>query len=527
MICYNWKIIKSGALPPVKIGEKPMKTQKDKRGALIWIPLGILLMVSMWMLCYDFVLACVNYSPIKGVFGSTFVGMQNFDRVFSNYAFGNQLGNSLVYSLLNIVCALVLGAPIALLLGLIPSRPVKAMFAGLALAFALVPDIFWVQSVMSILPARIRVDPNFYPFVYMLCKLAPLTGMAVFAGLSLNLAENKSGIVGALLVGLLPLLTVFTPEAGTTMLLQNAINQNISDTVAAGVYRTGFMQGQYSYAEAMSLIGIFFNFLVGIGFLFVLGAMAKRKKRMAKVAEPRSAWFGEGALGAVGTVAAGTFIVLGLLFGGKLYSAPMVGHAALNTVGTAMLAVIFIFGVSMLLFVGTRYCRSGFGLMLITFLLLQMSTIHMSHYLAARSLGMINTILPGVFGVFFHPAFLTVLMVLMACRPTSGRQMVFASLGTALIAGAVAAGDWYTTLIYVSRQDTFTLPMVVRQTLYNAEAASAGSSATLVMIIVVVVFAALGAMMTFAGLAGSRLEEAQKPAEEPSATDALYGTADI
>ena len=123
--------------------------------------------------------------------------------------------------------------------------------------------------------------------------------------------------------------------------------------------------------------------------------------------------------------------------------------------------------------------------------------------------------------------FLTVLMVLMACRPTSGRQMVFASLGTALIAGAVAAGDWYTNLIYVTSQDAFTLPMVVRRMLLTGETGYAATSATLVMIIVVVVFAALGAMMTFAGLAGSRLEEAQKPAEEPSATDALYGTADI
>ena len=504
-----------------------MKTQKDKRGALIWIPLGILLMLSMWMLCYDLVLACVNYSPIKGVFGSTFVGMKNFERVFNNSVFARGLGNSVVYSLLNIVCALVLGAPIALLLGLIPSRPVKAMFAGLALAFALVPDIFWAQSIMSILPQRAMDKRDVYPFVYMLCKLAPLTGMAVFAGLSLNLAENKNAIVGALLVGLLPLLTVFTPEAGTTMLLSNPFTYGVADTIASIAYRNGFLTGESSYAEAMSLIGLFFNFLVGIGFLFALGAMAKRKKHMVKVAEPRSAWFGEGMLGAVGTVAAGTFIVLGLLFGGRLHSVPMVGRAALNTVGTAMLAVIFIFGVSMLLFVGTRYCRSGFGLMLITFLLLQMSTIHMSHYLMARSLGMINTILPGVFGVLFHPAFLTVLMVLMACRPTSGRQMVFASLGTALIAGAVAAGDWYTNLIYVNSQDTFTLPMVVRQTLYNAEAASSGSSATLVMIIVVVVFAALGAMMTFAGLAGSRLqsaqETAQEPVQEPSATDTLYG----
>lgn len=500
-----------------------MKTQKDKRGALIWIPLGILLMVSMWMLCYDFVLACVKYSTMKGLLGSSFVGMQNFERAFSNYAFASQLGNSIVHSLLNIVCALVLGAPIALLLGLIPCRPVKAMFAGLALMVALVPELFWVQGVMNILPRGTLGDTDFYPLVYVLSSLAPLTGMAVFAGLSLNLAENKNGIIGALLVGLLPLLTLFTPSAYTSQLLQNSMNLEVSDTIASGAYRTGFMSAQYSYAEAMSFIGMFLNFLVGFGFLFALGAMAKRRKRMVKVAEPHSAWFGEGLLGAVGAVAAGTLIVLAWAVGSTMGAAPTVGHAALNTFGTAMLAAIFIFGVSMLLFVGTRYCRSGFGLMLITFLLLQMSTTHMSHYLVVRDLGLINTILPGAFGVLFHPAFLTVLMVLMACRPTSGRQMVFASLGTALIAGAAAAGDWYTNLIYVNNQSVYTLPMLVRQALVTGETASAGNSAMLVMLIAVVVFAVLGAMMTFAGLAGSRLESAQKPAEEPSAADALYG----
>lgn len=484
--------------------------KNDKRAALIWIPLGILLVVSMGYFFYDLLLSCVNYVILKGVFGSRFVGLKNFEMVFSSAAFASQLGNSLTHSILLIVCALIFGVPVALLLGLIPSRPVKAAFAGVALAAALLPDVFWVKGVLNMLPVSATSSAASFLPVFILCRLAPLTAMAVFAGLSLNLAENKNGAIGALLVGLLPLLTLFTPEYGTAMLLQNPLNYQFSDTISTGVYRAGLMQAKVSYGEAMALTGTILNLIAGVGFIFALGAMAKRKKGMVKVADAQSPWLVEGILGAAGAAAAGVIMLVAWAVGKNMAADALLGRAALNTFGAALLAAAFIFGVCMLVFAGTRYCRGGIGMMIMMFLLLQMSALHMSHYFTVRSAGLINTIVPVAFGVLLHPVLLTVLMVLMVCRPTSGRQMLFASAGAALIAAAVSAGDWFTGLLYINNTKAYTLAMQARQ---SALMPSGGSDRfMLVMLAMVIGFAVLGALMTFAGLGGSALEKPQ-PAE--------------
>lgn len=535
MICYNWKIIKSGALPPVKIGDIPMKTQKDKRGALIWIPLGILLMLSLWYFMYDFILSFKDFQLLRGVLGSPSVGLENYERMLYSPDFSNVLGNSVIISLRGLFTTLPLGVLFAFLFGLIKSRPVKAAIAGVMLMLALVPELFWANQIMKLSSFLVRNadiyilgDPKFFWIGHLLCKIVPATALCVFGGLCLNLAENKNAIPGALVAGLLPLLSFFTPDFRTLFNIMNPTTYGVSDSISTYIYRQGITYMDYSYCAAVGVFSTFLNVLVGIGFAFLLAVLAKRKKNMVKLKADKSGML-EGILGGAGALIIGFFIVILNLPGKTSNSGEYLASGLSNTVLSALLSAIFIFGVCSLLFSCSRYCRGGFGFAVIALILTQMSLLTIADYLiATNTLGLANTIIPGVFSVLTHPTFVAVLVLLAVSRPTSARQMLFTSGGAALIAAAVSAGDYFPSMLFIRSSDKYPLSVLLRRAMLtgSSEIGSADGYMT-AMLVIVLVFAALGAMMTFAGLAGSRLqsaqETAQKPAEEPSATDTLYG----
>lgn len=479
--------------------------KKDQKASFIWIPLGILLVVSMGWFLFDLVLACVNYAPERGVFSSRFVGFANFDQLFAAADFPALLGNSLTHSMLHIVCALLFGAPLALVLGFIPNRHVKAGFAGAALVIALLPEVFWVRGVQNLLPADTLNAPDAFLAAYMLCRLAPMTAMTVFAGLALHLAEDKNSVIGALTVGLLPLLTLFTPETGTASLLQTADNCRVSDTLYTAAVRIARFDGRYSLGEAMTLTGICFNLLAGIGFVFALGAMISRKNGMAKSPASDGGWFAHSAPGLAGAAAAGLTVLLVWALSNDLSADKMAGLASFHPLGAGMVAAALAFGACMLLFAGSRYCRSGFGIMFIIFLLMQMSASHVSHHLAAIRLGISNITMPAALGVFTRPLFITVLAVLMACRPTTGRQLLFTSGGAACIAAAITAGDWITSAIYTINVRSGSHPLPAGISLIGA--AGAESFFLLITFIAVAILGICGAMLTFAGLGGTQLKK--------------------
>ncbi len=74
-------------------------------GALVlfaFLPMGGLIMVFQ------------RYDPVSGFFGSEFIGLENFRRVFSTPAFGRSLRNTLVISSLK----LIIGFPMPIIFSL-------------------------------------------------------------------------------------------------------------------------------------------------------------------------------------------------------------------------------------------------------------------------------------------------------------------------------------------------------------------------------------------------------------------------
>ena len=95
--------------------------------------------------------------------------------------------------------------------------------------------------------------------------------------------------------------------------------------------------------------------------------------------------------------------------------------------------------------------------------LMQMSIFGVDKYMLTHSVGLLNTLLPAALEALFHPAFVTLLIVLAATRPLTVRQTLMTAGGGAVMAGMVAAGDWLGSTMYTNDQSLWTLALHIRQ----------------------------------------------------------------
>lgn len=98
---------------------------RDWRLYVMFLPAVALLILFCYVPMYGLVLAFKDYSPLKGVMGSDFVGLQHFRTIFLDPYFAKVLGNTLKISLLNLVFGFPVPILLSLMLNEVKSRPFK------------------------------------------------------------------------------------------------------------------------------------------------------------------------------------------------------------------------------------------------------------------------------------------------------------------------------------------------------------------------------------------------------------------
>lgn len=511
---------------------------KDKRSALIWIPIGVLLLIGLGYFSYELILSMVKYTIRSGVFGSSGVGLDNYRYIINNSVFTNAIGNSLAQSFLTIALGLPMGLVIALLLGLIPHRPTKAMFAGAFLLLALLPDMYWILGsikamkgianaiystglISSQAAAEMR---NNYWLIFMLGKTLPLISLSACGGLILNLSEKKNGIVGALLVGLIPLLTVLLPDLRVALLAGNAMNRQSSETVTTYLYRIGLQNAQISRSGAAGVFGRLISLFVGVGPAILMGVLARRKKGMLKVREEGKPWIMEGLFAMIGAAAAGMLVLLIAIVGKPMAMDNGVGRAFANSLLSGFLSAIVVFGVCVGILFFTRYNRGVMGFGLIALLLSLLGAFGISGYILARNLGVMNTPIPGAFSVLGHPLMIALLIIMIAAKPVTGRQVMLTAAGGGMLGAMISAGDYFNPNIFISSSKLLSLPSMIwrsANSVVSVEGQAVApeayqNGAMVILIVVCLFFGMVGAMLLFWGLGGSRIQQDLRFCPQPA-----------
>jgi len=258
------------------------------------------------------VIAFKDYSPVLGPWASEWVGLRNFQLLFSNPVFGTLLKNTLILAFYLVLASFPVPLVLALALNEIRNGWFKRTVQMVTYAPYFISTVVVVSITILVLSPRIGIvndglgqigvgpidflgDPDFFRHIYVWTDVWQTAGyaaviyLAALAGIDPALHESAR-IDGASrlqrirhvdLPGIMPTAVVMLIlGAGNMMaigfekayLLQNNLNLAQSEIIPTYVYKTGLINADFSMATAVGL----FNSVVNLGLLLTVNFVAKR-----------------------------------------------------------------------------------------------------------------------------------------------------------------------------------------------------------------------------------------------------------
>ncbi|MEC0111317.1 ABC transporter permease subunit [Paenibacillus taichungensis] len=257
-------------------------------------------------------IAFKSYSPFKGVWGSEWVGMDHFVRLFTEKDFLLLLQNTLFLNLLDVLVAFPAPIIVAILLNEVRNRFFKntvqtILYAPHFLSWVVIVGITVLlfstqdgginQLLNSLGLSRIELltDPQYFRLVWLFQNIWQSAGFGAIIYLAslaavdptlyeaakvdgagkmrqiwhITLPALKSVILIMLILRLGSFIDIGFEHV---FLLQNSLNLSVSDVFDTYVYRQGLVQGGFSYSSAIGL----FKSVVGIVMVVTANTIAKR-----------------------------------------------------------------------------------------------------------------------------------------------------------------------------------------------------------------------------------------------------------
>lgn len=279
---------------------------------LLFVPILIYLIIFHYLPMFGIVMAFQDFNPVKGFFGSEFVGLKNFIDFFSNPSFLQILRNTLVISLMGIF----LGMPASILLALLlneiyllkfkkvvqtisymPYFVSTVVIAGLVIEFVstngvitnLLVSIFGIERQNLLTNAGYFWGINFFSDLWQGLGYGSIIYIAAISGVSqeqheaaaIDGASRLKRVWHVTLPAIRPtIITMLVMRMGMVMtvgfdkilLLYNPSIYETADVVSTHVARMGLNRMQYSYSAAAGL----FNSVIGTTLLIASNMLSRK-----------------------------------------------------------------------------------------------------------------------------------------------------------------------------------------------------------------------------------------------------------
>ncbi|MET9271482.1 ABC transporter permease subunit [Kribbella sp. NPDC003557] len=258
------------------------------------------------------VLAFKSFNVVKGIWGSPWVGWQNFELFFHNPVFWTLVKNTFLLSVYTVAASFPIAIILALALNEIRTGLFKRTVQLVTYAPYFISTVVVVSMTILVLSPRLGIvneglgffgvpsidflgNPDYFRHIYVWSDVWQTTGysaviyLAALAGIDPALHESAR-IDGASrlqrirhvdLPGIMPTAVIILVLAvGNIMaigfekafLLQNPLNLSESEIIATYVYKTGLLNADFSSATAIGL----FNSVINLVLLLGVNAVAKR-----------------------------------------------------------------------------------------------------------------------------------------------------------------------------------------------------------------------------------------------------------
>ncbi|MEI7025148.1 ABC transporter permease [Paenibacillus sp. y28] len=309
----------SGGKPLAKAGLKTGYVKKllhdlrrDKLLYVLALPGLLFFLLFKYVPMWGVLISFQQYSPFAGMLNSPWVGLEHFERFFSNPDFFLLFRNTMAISLLNLIFFFPLPIVVSLLLnelrGEMYKRFVQSIiymphflswviiagltflmfakgeglvnkviefFGGQRIDFLTNPDLFWImvtaQSIWKeagwgtivFLAAMAGIDPQLY-------EAAKIDGAGRLRQIwHVTLPSIRSVIIVLLILRLGHIMDIGFEQI---FLMYNGAVSKVAEVFDTYVYRVGIQQGQFSYSTAVGL----FKSAVGLVLVMLANKLAKK-----------------------------------------------------------------------------------------------------------------------------------------------------------------------------------------------------------------------------------------------------------
>lgn len=278
---------------------------------LIALPVIVYYLVFCYLPMGGIVMAFERYTPRSGIFGSAWIGLENFRNFFKSVYFWRVIRNTFLLSFYDLLVCFPLPVLFALLLNEIRSTRYKRIvqtvtympfFISMVVICGLIVDFFSASGVMTKLiqshggpSGNLLGMPSMFRGIFVLTNLWQDFGsnsiilVATLSTIDPQLYEaatldganrfqkNRYVTLPSLLTTLMILLilrlgNLMSVSFEKVILLYSPSTYSVSDVISSFVYRRGLENMEYGYSTAVGM----FNSLLNFALLLTANALSKR-----------------------------------------------------------------------------------------------------------------------------------------------------------------------------------------------------------------------------------------------------------
>nr|WP_246363017.1 ABC transporter permease subunit [Paenibacillus alba] len=250
---------------------------------------------------YGALIAFKEYSPMKGILGSEWVGFAHFKDFFGSYYFWRILKNTIVISLYSLVFEFPAPIILALLINEVRSKMFKRVaqtitympyFISLVVICGIITDFTNADGIINRLFMLFGYDgqamlqkPELFRSIYILSEIWQRIGwesiIYIAALMSIDLEQYEAArmdgasrwkqIMYITLPGIMPTIAImFILRMGNLLnvgfekiiLLYNPVTYDTADVISSFVYRKGLLEFGWSYSSAVGLFNSVINLVL-------------------------------------------------------------------------------------------------------------------------------------------------------------------------------------------------------------------------------------------------------------------------
>lgn len=297
----------AAAIGPVMSNGELLKRRiwRNKELYLLILPVLIYYIIFHYKPMYGLIIAFQDYSPRRGIWGSDWVGLQNFKDFFGGIYFWRLLRNTLEIS----ICTLVFGFPAPIILALLVNELRSKLFSRITQTITYMPHFVSMVVLCAMIREFVKESgfitqllvqffgydgknllsrASYFTPIYVITNiwqgvgwgsivyLAALTGidMELYEAARVDGAGRWKQTVHITIPSILPtIIIMLIMRMGQIMsighekiiLLYNEGIYEKADVISTYVYRMGIINRQYSFSAAVGLFNSVVNFILVIG----------------------------------------------------------------------------------------------------------------------------------------------------------------------------------------------------------------------------------------------------------------------